>query len=480
MSRSLSPADFALMRDYLRQTAGLEFDEGRKSGLSAVVNDRLSAAEQPDVESYLAVLQGSDGAAERQRLLDAVTIRETHFHRSKPQIDALRGVVLPEVLTRAAQSGRPVTVWSAGCATGEEPYTLAMLMLEAASGLAESTRAKLPDMRVVGTDVSSTALHLARSATYSGRTIALADPAAVLRWLRKERDGSYTVRDQVRSMVEFAHHNLVTDELPFARDSIDLVVCRHVTIYFGRETTRALVHRFHSVLHPGGWLLLGPAESLFQVTDEFALESVGEAFAYRSLAGPAKDAAVPSSVPRPRGARPARPTTGPAAGQRAQRQSSGTMPARDVPAQLTAAGTNDLLAARTAFETGDYAGAERGARLALAAAPVDADAYLLLGHAKLNQGDAASAVESLQRAVFLDPRAGHAHFLMAVALSSAGRPGQAAVAYRAAAETLPDVDRDTVRRMLEGRQPEELVQLCRRLADEAESEADNDAVRRGA
>ena len=108
-------------------------------------------------------------------------------------------------------------------------------------------------------------------------------------------DGTYVVRDEVRALVTFVHNNLIADAPPFKAASIDLIVCRHVTIYFARETTRALVGRFQAALAPEGWLLMGPAESLWQVSDAFTLEAVGEAFAYRSAA----DRPVERPGPRP-------------------------------------------------------------------------------------------------------------------------------------------------------------------------------------
>ena len=171
MSRTLSAADFQLLRDYLRATAGLEFDESRRAGLAAILHDRMQVTGAADVAGYLGMLDRPDAASERQRLLDAVTIQETHFHRARPQIDALRHHILPDVLGRAASQGREAVVWSAGCSTGEEPFTLAMLMLEVARDAAGTRRA----MRVVGTDVSSAALQVAGAATYTGRTVDLAE-----------------------------------------------------------------------------------------------------------------------------------------------------------------------------------------------------------------------------------------------------------------------------------------------------------------
>jgi chemotaxis protein methyltransferase CheR len=472
----LAAADFELLRDYLRGTAGLEFDEGRRAGLASVMHDRLLATGLKSVSAYLAALDRTDSASERQRLLDAVTIQETHFHRARPQIEALRRHILPDVLRRAARDGREAVVWSAGCSTGEEPFTLAMLMLEVAAALPVR-----PRMRVVGTDVSSAALQVARAATYSGRTITLAETSAVERWLRQDPDGAYVVRDEVRDIVEFSHHNLVTDAPPFPAGGVDLVVCRHVTIYFSRETTRVLVNRFRGVLGATGWLLMGPAESLWQVSDEFALQPVADAFAYR-----AHRIAPTARPPATRAAAKLLPTPTARQHGREQRQATAPVSGRSSVAGRLAGAVrarqarpaDPVSAAQAAFDTGAYDDAARLADLALAADPVSAQAYLLLGHARLNQGTPDAAVEPLQRAVFLDPLAGHGHFLLAVALSAAGRPAQAAPAYRAAANTLPSVPEETVRRMLDGRRLQELVQLCHRLADDAET--GTDAIRRGA
>jgi chemotaxis protein methyltransferase CheR len=477
VTRALTSEDFALLREYLRRTAGLEFDEGRRAGLAAIMHERLAVTSQPDVVTYLDWLSRLESGPERQRLLDAVTIQETHFHRARPQIQALREQILPDILERAAREGRDAVVWSAGCSTGEEPFTLAMLMLEVAAKMQSP-----PRMRVIGTDVSTAALQVALLATYSGRTIDLAEPDAVDRWLVREPDGTYVVKDDVRLLVQFRHQNLVTDPPPFERSSIDLVVCRHVSIYFSRDTTRALVSRFRDVLSAEGWLLMGPAESLWQVSDAFALQAVGEAFAYR----PAVENA---------GGRPTRRLlVPPSLTPQSQKASSSTRPStsaprvspapRQVPTPTTvtahppAAPRPTVEAAQAAFDNGSYDLAAQLAEQVLSVDAMSSAAYLLLGHARLNKGDNSGAIEPLQRAVFLDPLAGHAHFLLAVALSSVGRRKQAAPAYRAAATTLPGVPQETVRRMLDGRRVQELVQLCRRLADEADGGAD--AIRRGA
>lgn len=272
---ALTDAGFAAVASYLSRTAGLVFDASRRPALAAVVAERLEASGAADVGAYLARVSSHDGDEERQALLDAVVVPETHFFRNPPQMVALRRRILPELMRRAAARGRAVTIWSAGCSTGEEPYSLAMLAGEAAGELAVA-----PPVRVLATDISSRAVTAARRARYTGRSLALVTPDARDRWFEPDGDG-YRVGADARAMVEVRRHNLVAEPPPFEPGEVDLVVCRNVTIYFGRETTRRLLESFHDLLTPGGYLLVGHAETLWQVNDDFTLVALGDAFAYR-------------------------------------------------------------------------------------------------------------------------------------------------------------------------------------------------------
>ena len=274
MSR-LTDAEFGDVRSYLVDEAGLVFDESRRAGLNATLVDRMATSGASDVAGYLAALRGKDGQAERQRLLDAVTVQETHFFRNPPQMEALRRKILPDLLGRAGGRKRPLTIWSAGCSTGEEPYTLAMLLLELSPMLGTQTQA-----RILGTDVSSQALRAAGRATYTGRTLDATPPMVRDRWLEPE-GGSWTVKEQARRLVELRLHNLVTDPAPFGPGEVDLIVCRNVTIYFDRETTAAIMSGFAGLLAEGGYLLLGHSETLWQMSEDFTVLPVGDAFVYR-------------------------------------------------------------------------------------------------------------------------------------------------------------------------------------------------------
>lgn len=451
---SLSDADFAAVRAYLVDAAGLTFDESRRAGLTATLVERLRASGAKDITAYLAALRGPDGKVERQRLLDAVTVQETHFFRNPHQIEALRRRVLPELLRRAAGRERPLTIWSAGCSTGEEPYTLAMLLLELSPMLGTQTQA-----RIVATDVSSQALLAAGRATYTGRNVDSAPPMVRDRWLEPQQGGAYRVKDQARRLVELRLHNLVTDPPPFAPGEVDLIVCRNVTIYFGRETTARLIGGFHDQLAEGGYLLLGHSETLWQVSEAFSLVPVGDAYVYRrshqgSPGAPRRQGrqgtrratvapVVPDAPPAPVALRRPAATRGPDS----RRDADGL-----------------LADARARLADGDYAEAARSAAQAVAADSLLAPAYVVLGQARSTLGQDGAAIDTLRKAVYLDPAAGHAHFLLAGALSRMGLHGPAVVSYRAAARAVEAMTPAQRAELLDGRDAGEMSDLCERLA----------------
>jgi chemotaxis protein methyltransferase CheR len=485
---ALDDHEFDTVRDYLRSAAGLEFDAGRRGGLAAVVADRLQTTGAESVRSYLASLDGPGGEVERQRLLDAVTVQETHFFRNAPQMEVLRRRVLPELLRRAAGRERPLTIWSAGCSTGEEPYTLAMLLLELSPGAGGN--AGRERVRILGTDVSAEALRTAERATYAGRTVDSLPTMVRDRWLEPVPGGALTVRDEVRQLVELRMHNLVTDPVPLGRGEVDLVVCRNVTIYFGRDTTRLLMGSFHDVLAEGGYLLLGHSETLWQVSDAFTLVPVGEAFVYRR-SHQTRRLMVPGArlVRRLRPAPPARglPAT-PASARPPLTPASPLLPplrvdpASTAPRNIVAStvppprsvpladsrGVPDLDAAVAALQAGDYATAARHAQAALETDPLLPIAYVVLGQARSTLGQDAGAVDPLRKAVYLDPTAGQAHFLLAGALSRLGQHGPAAVSYRAAAAALGKQPGSALAGVLDGRDVGELAALCLVLAEQSE------------
>ena len=438
---SLDDVQFAALRTLLARAAGLDFNEARRDSLGYSVAERMRVTGTATVADYLALVS-SGPSAERQLLLDEVTIQETYFFRNAPQMQALRTSLLPELVRTAAASGRRLRIWSAGCSTGEEAYTVAMLLhelLPAKQGW---------DVKVVATDLSQSALAAARAATYGPRAVHAAAPADVARFFLTLPDGRLRVRPEITRLVELRHHNLITEPPPFGLgERVDLVLCRNVTIYFSRDTTRALMKRLHATLRDGGYLLLGHSETLWQLSDDFRLvvhaSGSDSAFVYRRQDAPGAFPSRRTPAPSPLRAEP-------------------TAAAPDVAAPIAA---DPVVVLRAALERGRYEEAALLAAQAAADQPLRADVHYLRGLALIEAGRNSEALPALRRAVYLDPDAGLPHFLLARALERAGDAAAAAREYRAAAGTLGRRVEEAAAPELDGRRPAELAALCATLAD---------------
>jgi chemotaxis protein methyltransferase CheR len=503
MKFSLTDEEFDTLRRLLEKSAGLVHDESRRDSLTFAVAGRMEAIGATSVAVYLAMLSGPGGAPERQQLIDVVTIQETHFFRNPPQIRALRQHVLPELIRRSTALNRPLTIWSAGCSTGEEPYSLAMLVREL---MPMATR---EHVRIVGSDVSATALSFADAGRYGPRAVQMADPIDLGRWFDVDH-GSYSVKDDVRELVDLQLHNLITEAPPFDSGEVDLLLCRNVTIYFNRTTTKALMSRFHTALGDGGYLFLGHSETLWQMSEAFTLVPLGDAFVYRRDDGPQGRATLPDrrteagdapillperrgrterrrdlpetpsvrvqtapSVPPQRAPRPSEPARQDVATSAAHRPPDRRAAPRSA-AAAAASGANAqqlVTTAREALAQGRYSDAVGAAGRAAKADPMLVDPHLIGGEALVNLGRDADAIRELRQAVYLQPDSASALLLLAGALDRQGEPAAAGRAYRSAAATVGDLPPDEVSAFFGGRSAAELVALCLRLATQAERTA---------
>ena len=261
-SRVLADDEYGLVTEALVRMAGLVFDASRRGAISAIVTERMNTTKHPTVDSYLAFVESALGVNERQQLLDAVTIQETHFFRNLPQIDALRRDVLPDLLRRNRATGRPLTIWSAGCSTGEEPYTIAITAMQAFNS-------KTPPVRILATDIDTNVLETARRGTYSSESVSAVDPEILRRYFLRgagANEGSVKVRPEVAALVSFRRLNLL-DQSWQLRGGFTALFCRNVMIYFDKETQYSIIHRMAPLLETGGLLFAGHSENFSDARD---------------------------------------------------------------------------------------------------------------------------------------------------------------------------------------------------------------------
>src|SRR5215218_1895909 len=283
----------------LLERAGLKINPDGYHSLRLALSARMPALGISDAEEYVQRLKELAGEHELRSLLPLVTVGHTEFFRDAKQFRALERRILPEALSRSRRDGRRVSVWSAGCATGEEPYSVAMVLAElGASHL---------DVDLYATDLNPAAVENAQLGRYSARRMAGMSPQRLQRFFQPLPDGQegQEVQAGLKQYVRFGGQNLAAPVFSHVKpDSLDVLLCRNVIIYFDLPTIRALMDRFLSVLRPGGILLLGYSESLFKVYDRFEMIELEGSFVYRRpLDGRPARPMGPSLTPAPVAAR---------------------------------------------------------------------------------------------------------------------------------------------------------------------------------
>lgn len=213
---------------------------------------------------------------EMRLLLNEITIGETYMFRSPAQLEALRNIIIPQITkTKGAMGFKRLHVWSAGCSTGEEPYTLAMFLLEeSAKQLAGWT------FDILATDLNENSLAAARAGIYGEYSLRSTTDVLRKKYFKQHDDKRLQATGQLKSLIRFDRVNLSDDRKMTFLKGIDLIFCCNVLIYFDLASKRKVTQHFHSNLLPGGYLFLGHAESLFQVDDRFHLVHFPGAIGY--------------------------------------------------------------------------------------------------------------------------------------------------------------------------------------------------------
>lgn len=256
----LSDSDFARLTSLIRERTGIFIPPGKKPLLAARLSDRMRALGLASYADYLKHASG-DVHGELSRMTDAVCTNETRFFRDAEQFSYIENAVVPGWLNATQKAPRRIRVWSAGCSTGEEAFSIAMLLLD-----------KLPAdkgfaIEVLASDISTTALDKARAAHWPAQRMQDVPEAYRQRFFeRNAQTGDYEVSPELRNVVRFQKLNLWDWHYPVT-GRFDLIFCRNVLIYFDADTRADVTHRLIERMAPEGLLLIGMAESLLSVRD---------------------------------------------------------------------------------------------------------------------------------------------------------------------------------------------------------------------
>jgi chemotaxis protein methyltransferase CheR len=474
--RSLTDGDYLRFCNLLAETCGLHFSHHRRSELEHGIGQAFAASTCTTLAEYYQRLTGVNAdAVELDRLINAVTVNETHFFRDEGQFNALYTYVLPQLIERQ-RATRTLRIWSAGCASGEEPYSVAMLLREL-----------LPDadqwaITILGTDINTEALNRARQATY-GEWAFRENRARQWRsrYFRPITTNRYELIPAVREMVTFARLNLAEPCYPAFETNttmLNLILCRNVTIYFDKTATSQTVDRFYRALVDGGWLVTGHSEYSLETYRHFQTRTYADAILYQRDGQATVTPQVPSWITAPTAkVEPAWPPAIPPISQ--------TPPSAlpEIPKPVSAPLPSiEMDPVERAHELMEYGHTEQAREILLAHVrhqPHHVQACTLLGQVYANLGEWSEAEQWCRRATQSNILALNAHYTLALVLQHQqkfdqaiesmrkvvyldhlnvlGHYGLANLYYASGQRPQAHKSLDNTRRLLEGRAAEEMI-----------------------
>lgn len=278
----MNDEEFRLLRDFIYQHCGISFTEDSKFLLERRLGKRLQFHRLDNFKDYYYLLRYNKVKdQELNEVINIVTTNETYFFREDFQLRTFTDEILPEIIARKKAAGdeKKLRIWSAGCSTGEEPYTIAMLLLD---------RPQLVDgwqVEIVGTDISHRVLQIARKGVYGASSFRTTDAQTIQRHFSPYED-KQRINDAVRNLVTISHLNLFDAPRVSLLGRMDLIFCRNVIIYFDLIAKKKVIESFHQRLRPEGFLLLGHSESLMNITNAFALRHFLNDMVYQKPAAP--------------------------------------------------------------------------------------------------------------------------------------------------------------------------------------------------
>ena len=255
----LTPKQFQKFQEFIYSACGIRLPEAKRVLLSNRLRRRVRALGLESFDDYHRLVTSAAGKDEFPEFLNVVTTNETFFFRTEKHFEWFQTDFINEKLQQARTGGaRSLRVWSAACSTGEEPYSLAICLAQ------NQLRLRDWKLQILGTDLSEDALTAARAGSYNDRSVDALTDTQRRRYLKQEADGRWSVKPAIREFVTFQHHNLINR---LSQPSFDCIFIRNVLIYFDRDSKRKVVGHLINALKPGGYLVVGPSEGIYDMLE---------------------------------------------------------------------------------------------------------------------------------------------------------------------------------------------------------------------
>ncbi|MCL2669076.1 MAG: protein-glutamate O-methyltransferase [Syntrophaceae bacterium] len=259
----LQDSDYVKISQLVYEQCGIDLGEGKKELVKVRLGKRLREGNFKSFSDYYRYVTTAEGMDELIKMIDSLSTNLTSFFREANHFNTVRQVVQDKISARRAGETPKVRIWSAGCSTGEEPYTLAIVLTETIKGAA-------CDAKILATDISTRVLKTAMDGIYRDERLQNIERSLLKKYFQigsGKYQGYYRIKQAIRGMIQFERFNLM--DTPPASFRFDMIFCRNVMIYFDKPTQSGLVNRFYQCLHEGGYLFIGHSESLTGLNHSF-------------------------------------------------------------------------------------------------------------------------------------------------------------------------------------------------------------------
>ena len=278
LAPAISDGDFAKFRDFFYRKTGIHFDESKRYFVDKRLIERIEATGSRDFRQYFVNLRFEAAGGELQELVNSMTVNETYFFREHYQFDCMVKDMLEEIV-KTRRPGSRIRIWSIPSSTGEEPYTIAIYLLERWKRINEY------DVEIMSSDIDTGVLAAAQRGIYSPRSVGQIPKPYLEKYFTKNRDGDYAVSRDLVSAVEFSRVNLSEPAETRRFREIDIIFCRNLLIYFDDHSRRLAADAFYDALNPGGFVCLGHSESMSRISSLFTVRRFPDAMVYQRPIG---------------------------------------------------------------------------------------------------------------------------------------------------------------------------------------------------
>lgn len=270
---TITEDEFQKFREYFYRKTGINFESTKRYFVDKRLVERIEATGNPDFRSYFVMLRFQASGDEVQQLTNLMTVNETYFLREEYQFQCLVNSILPE-LVKNKTSNSPIRIWCIPSSSGEEPYTIALYLMERWAGIAKW------DVEIISSDIDTSILHKARVGRFSTRSVQHVPTPWLTKYFTRHGD-EYQIGDDIRQAVEFTRVNLAepSDTRPYR--NFYVIFCRNLLIYFDDVSRKSAAETFYDALKPGGFICLGHSESMSRISSLYKVRKFPEAIVYQ-------------------------------------------------------------------------------------------------------------------------------------------------------------------------------------------------------